>query len=157
MQAKFIELGIEDLEERIAPGIATLTIIAAGIDVVGPAQATGGAVTAFTNVSADLQLSNNAVTLSHFDASVGLFAGELAEVEFEPVILEPRDRRTVLVELRLAQNGIVAAAVEVHHDSAAGFDLHGARGLDKLAVQRFRLALVEAVKLARKPTVTAVG
>ncbi len=56
--AKSLKLEIEDLEERIAPGIATLTIIAAGIDVVGPAQATGGAVTAFTTVSANTEIAN---------------------------------------------------------------------------------------------------
>ena len=55
---KSLKLEIEDLEERIAPGIATLTIIAAGIDVVGPAEATGGAVTAFTNVSAHTEIAN---------------------------------------------------------------------------------------------------
>ena len=55
---KSLKLEIEDLEERIAPGIATLTIIAAGIDVVGPAEATGGAVTAFTNVSAQTEIAN---------------------------------------------------------------------------------------------------
>ena len=57
-QVKSLKLEIEDLEERIAPGIATLTIIAAGIDVVGPAQATGGAVTAFTAVSAHTTIDN---------------------------------------------------------------------------------------------------
>ena len=52
--AKSLKLEIEDLEERIAPGIATLTV---GIlspqgthTVVGPAAATGGAVTAFTAI-----------------------------------------------------------------------------------------------------------
>ncbi len=58
-----LKLEIEDLEERIAPGIATLTIIAAGIDVVGPAQATGGAVTAFTNVSAHTEIANIDVSI----------------------------------------------------------------------------------------------
>ena len=57
--AKSLKLEIEDLEERIAPGIATLTIVAAGIDVVGPAQATGGAVTAFTAVTdAGVEIGN---------------------------------------------------------------------------------------------------
>ncbi len=37
-------------------GIATLTIIPAEQTVVGPAQATGGAVTAFTNVSANTMI-----------------------------------------------------------------------------------------------------
>ena len=60
---KSLKLEIEDLEERIAPGIATLTIIAAGIDVVGPAQATGGAVTAFTNVSAHTEIANIDVSI----------------------------------------------------------------------------------------------
>ena len=53
---KSLKLEIEDLEERIAPGV----VLTVGInhfgpgghhDVVGPAQATGGAVTAFTAVS----------------------------------------------------------------------------------------------------------
>ncbi len=52
--AKSLKLEIEDLEERIAPGV-TLTvgiISAAGpMDVVGPAAATGGAVTAFTAIT----------------------------------------------------------------------------------------------------------
>ena len=55
---KSLKLEIEDLEERIAPGVAVLTIVAAGIDVVGPAEATGGAVTAFTNVSANTTIDN---------------------------------------------------------------------------------------------------
>jgi hypothetical protein len=52
--SKFLKLEIEDLEERIAPGL-TLTV---GLNspqgthtVVGPDAATGGAVTAFTAVS----------------------------------------------------------------------------------------------------------
>ena len=62
---KSLKLEIEDLEERIAPGVAILT---AGIlspqgtiTVVGPAEATGGAVTAFTNVSAHTEIANNDV------------------------------------------------------------------------------------------------
>ncbi len=55
---KSLKLEIEDLEERIAPGIATLTIIEAGIDVVGPAEATFGAGTAFGNVSANTEIAN---------------------------------------------------------------------------------------------------
>ena len=55
---KSLKLEIEDLEERIAPGVAVLTIVAAGIDVVGPTEATGGAVTAFTNVSAHTTIDN---------------------------------------------------------------------------------------------------
>ena len=63
-QPKSLELEIDDLEERIAPGIATLTIIAAGIDVVTPAQATGGAVTAFTNVTgAGVEIANLDVSI----------------------------------------------------------------------------------------------
>ena len=56
-----LKLEIEDLEERIAPTV-TLTV---GIlspegahTVVGPAEATGGAVTAFTNVSAHTTIAN---------------------------------------------------------------------------------------------------
>ncbi len=61
-QPKSLKLEIEDLEERIAPGV-TLTvgiISAAGpMDVVGPAAATGGAVTAFTAVTgANVMLAN---------------------------------------------------------------------------------------------------
>ena len=45
-----LKLEIEDLEERIAP---TLTLTTPGGHVVqGPDAATGGAVTAFTNVTA---------------------------------------------------------------------------------------------------------
>ena len=63
-QVKSLKLEIEDLEERIAPGITTLTIIAAGIDVVGPAQATGGAITAFTAVTgAGVEIDNIDVTI----------------------------------------------------------------------------------------------
>ena len=63
-----LKLEIEDLEERIAPGIATLTvgiISASGpMDVVGPAAATGGAVTAFTNVSAHTAIANIDVNIA---------------------------------------------------------------------------------------------
>ncbi len=58
-----LKLEIEDLEERIAPGL-TLTVGQihfgeAGATVVeGPAAATGGAVTAFTNVSAHTTIDN---------------------------------------------------------------------------------------------------
>lgn len=52
--AKSLKLEIEDLEERIAPGL----VLTVGLNspegshtVVGPAAATGGAVTAFTAVS----------------------------------------------------------------------------------------------------------
>ncbi len=51
-----LKLEIEDLEERIAPGLVLTT----GLNspqvtnmVVGPAEATGGAVTAFTHVVMD--------------------------------------------------------------------------------------------------------
>ena len=59
---KSLKLEIEDLEERIAPGV-TLTvgiISAAGpMDVVGPAAATGGAVIAFTNITgAGVEIAN---------------------------------------------------------------------------------------------------
>ena len=54
MQAKSLKLEIEDLEERIAPGL----VLTVGLNspqgsntVVGPAAATGGAVTAFTAVT----------------------------------------------------------------------------------------------------------
>ena len=49
METRFISLGIEELEERIAP---TLTLTTPGTVVDAPAEATGGAVTAFTNASA---------------------------------------------------------------------------------------------------------
>ncbi len=58
---KSLKLEIEDLEERIAPGV-TLTVgllsPQGSMDVVGPAQATGGAITAFTNVSAHTTIAN---------------------------------------------------------------------------------------------------
>ena len=60
---KSLQLEIEDLEERIAPGIASLHIIAADIDVVGPAQATGGVVTAFTAVTANTTIENLDVSI----------------------------------------------------------------------------------------------
>ncbi len=53
-QHGFLKLEIEDLEERIAPGL----VLTVGLNspegahtVNGPAQETGGAVTAFTNVT----------------------------------------------------------------------------------------------------------
>ena len=55
--AKSLKLEIEDLEERIAPGVS-LIIAAAGITVAGPDAAIGGAVTAFTNVSAQTEIDN---------------------------------------------------------------------------------------------------
>ena len=51
---KSLKLEIEDLEERIAPGVTlTVGILSpqGGMDVVGPAAATGGAITAFTAIS----------------------------------------------------------------------------------------------------------
>ena len=52
--AKSLKLEIEDLEERIAPGV----VLTVGLNspqgshtVVGPAAATGGAITAFTHVT----------------------------------------------------------------------------------------------------------
>ncbi len=66
--SKSLKLEIEDLEERIAPGV-TLTvgiISAAGpMDVVGPAAATGGAVTAFTAIT------NAGVVIDNVDATFG--------------------------------------------------------------------------------------
>ena len=50
-QPRSLELGIEDLEERIAPTLALTT--PGGQVVDGPAAATGGAVTAFTAVLAN--------------------------------------------------------------------------------------------------------
>ncbi len=65
---KSLKLEIEDLEERIAPGV-TLTvgiISAAGpMAVVGPAEATGGAVTAFTAITG----AN--VVIANVDATFG--------------------------------------------------------------------------------------
>ncbi len=56
-----LKLEIEDLEERIAPGL-TLTVGLLSphgpMDVSGPAAATGGAVTAFTNVSLHTEIAN---------------------------------------------------------------------------------------------------
>ena len=56
-----LKLEIEDLEERIAPGV----VLTVGLNspqgsqtVVGPDAATGGAVTAFTNVSANTEIAN---------------------------------------------------------------------------------------------------
>ena len=67
---KSLKLEIEDLEERIAPGV-TLTvgiISAAGpMDVVGPAEATGGAVTAFTAITGE----PNPVVIANVDAAFG--------------------------------------------------------------------------------------
>ena len=58
---KSLKLEIEDLEERIAPGV----VLTVGLNspqgshtVVGPDAATGGAVTAFTNVSANTEIAN---------------------------------------------------------------------------------------------------
>ena len=51
---KSLKLEIEDLEERIAPGVTlTVGILSpqGGMDVVGPGQATDGAITAFTAIS----------------------------------------------------------------------------------------------------------
>ncbi len=66
--SKSLKLEIEDLEERIAPGV-TLTvgiISAAGpMAVVGPAEATGGAVTAFTAIT------NAGVVIDNVDATFG--------------------------------------------------------------------------------------
>ena len=58
---KSLKLEIEELEERIAPGL----VLTVGLNspqgthtVVGPSAATGGAVTAFTNVSAHTMIDN---------------------------------------------------------------------------------------------------
>ena len=54
---KSLKLEIEDLEERIAPGLVLTTGLNSpeGTHTVnGPAAATGGAVTAFTQVSANV-------------------------------------------------------------------------------------------------------
>ena len=66
--SKSLKLEIEDLEERIAPGV-TLTvgiISAAGeMTVAGPDAATGGAVTAFTAVTgAGVEIANVDATFS---------------------------------------------------------------------------------------------
>ena len=58
-----LKLEIEDLEERIAPGIVTLTV---GLNspqgshtVVGPAAATDGAVNAFAHITgAGVEIAN---------------------------------------------------------------------------------------------------
>ena len=60
--AKSLKLEIEDLEERIAPGL----VLTVGLNspegshtVSGPAAATGGAVTAFTQVTdAGVEIDN---------------------------------------------------------------------------------------------------
>ncbi len=58
---KQLSLEIEELEERIAPGV----FLTVGLNspqgshtISGPAAATGGAVTAFTNVSANTMIAN---------------------------------------------------------------------------------------------------
>jgi hypothetical protein len=55
---EFLKLGIEDLEERIAPGVPVLTTglindAAPDHTVVGPAAAAGGAATAVGHIVAD--------------------------------------------------------------------------------------------------------
>ncbi len=63
---KSLKLEIEDLEERIAPGLTlTVGVISANgpMDVAGPAQATGGAITAFTAVT------NNGVVIDNVDVT----------------------------------------------------------------------------------------
>ncbi len=63
MQPKTLKLEIEDLEERIAPGMPVLTV---GIlspqgthTVVGPAAAAGGAATAFAAITgAGVEIAN---------------------------------------------------------------------------------------------------
>ena len=61
---KSLKLEIEDLEERIAPGV----VLTVGLNspqgshtVVGPAAATGGAITAFTAVT------NNGVVIDNIE------------------------------------------------------------------------------------------
>ena len=56
-----LKLEIEDLEERIAPGV----VLTVGLNspegahtVAGPDAAIGGAITAFTNVSANTVIDN---------------------------------------------------------------------------------------------------
>ena len=67
---KSLKLEIEDLEERIAPGV-TLTvgiISAAGTtDIAGPSAATGGAVTAFTAITGP----PNPVVIANIDVAFG--------------------------------------------------------------------------------------
>ena len=63
-QHGFLKLEIEDLEERIAPGVVLTTGLLSpqGTNtVVGPAQATGGAVTAFTAVAGAGVVTENVV------------------------------------------------------------------------------------------------
>lgn len=65
-QVKSLKLEIEDLEERIAPGV-TLTVgllsPEGSTTVAGPDAATGGAITAFTQVTgAGVEIDNIDVT-----------------------------------------------------------------------------------------------
>ena len=65
---KSLKLEIEDLEERIAPGV----VLTVGLNspqgshtVVGPPEATGGAITAFTHVT------NNGVEIANIEVAFG--------------------------------------------------------------------------------------
>ena len=66
---KLLTLAIEDLEERIAPGVVLTVGLNSPVgshDVAGPAAATGGAVTAFTAIS-----TQGPGDLSNIDVSFG--------------------------------------------------------------------------------------
>src|SRR6266478_1709130 len=81
----------------------------------------------------------------------------LPEGELDAIASQPGDWRGVLVEGRLAENGVVTAAVKGNEEPAAGSDLNQAAGFDELAVKLLRLGLLEAFQLMGEPAVTAVG
>ncbi len=63
---KSLKLEIEDLEERIAPGVVLTVGINSPVGthtVDGPAEATGGAITAFTAVT------NNDVVIDNIEVA----------------------------------------------------------------------------------------
>ena len=65
-------------------------------------------------------------------------------MELKPVIVEPRDRRTVLVELCLAQDGVVAASVERHEQTMIRSDFDGTARLNELGVTRIPRVLARS-------------
>src|SRR5713226_7255809 len=77
--------------------------------------------------------------------------------EFQAIIFQPRDGRTIPVQRSFTQNRIMAPPVKGDEQTTVGEDLDEAAGLHELAVQLFGLGLVEPFQLVSEPAITTIA
>ena len=73
------------------------------------------------------------------------------------MVCQPGDRRAFLVQVCLAEDRVVRAAIEVDDDPPARFHLDGTGSLDELTVEPLGLRIAKAAQLVRQPAVASLG